>query len=355
MGHPMTLPALLADRRALPVSPLLAFLAGAQAEAIARVWPAPHEDFLMLPSARRHAAAILVQRGGHSASRLQWLASRARDGELAVELFGAYPPGGVMKALGRMGEMLWTQAAYGEFLRMFQDDAARQLIRHMTDIQPSALAVIAELPSALRRPSIVAALAASGDAARCLVSAWEMALHLRGEAAGPDIARRFARAKNGRALFEMALSAIQPPAFGEAYQAPVLPAPFSPVRRAEHLQAVALELRNCLRDYAPSLASGRMALWVWRGQGGPVAVAAWRDAGGWRLAEALGMDNVDVSDEALQQMLPVLRQAGIRAGEPWHMLRNWLVDQAAKADDAPGTEAHAASARQRLYLGYLWD
>ncbi|MGE6698259.1 hypothetical protein ACQKH5_11250 [Hyphomonas sp. NPDC076900] len=355
MGTPMTLPVLLADSRALPVTPLVAFLAGPHAETIARIWPAPHEDFLMLPSARRHAAAILALRDGYTAQRVQWLAGRARDGELAAELFGDHPPGGVMKALGRMGEALWTEAAYAQFFGLFRDEAARQLIRHMADIQPAVLSVVATLPPLLRRPSIVAALGADMEAARCLVAAWNMALHIRGEVAGADIARQFGRAKDARALFEMALSAIQPPAFGEVNAPPALPAPFSPVRRTEHLQAVALEMRNCLRDYAPVLASGRMALWIWQGAGGPVAVALWRDAGGWRLAEALGQDNAEVPDAVLHEILPALKLAGIRAGEPWHMLRNWLADQAANAEDLPGAASPAASTRQRLYLGYLWD
>lgn len=354
MGAPMTLPARVADRPALPVTPLVAFLAGPHAETIARLWPAPHEDFLMLPTGRRHAAAILALRGV-AAQRVPWLASRARDGQLAAELFGDHPPGGVMKALGRMGEVLWTEAAYAEFFSLFRDEAARQIIRHMADIQPAVLSVIAVLPAPLRRPSIVSALGVDMEAARCLVAAWNMALHVRGEAAGDGLVRQFGRAKNAAALFDMALSAIQPPAFGEKTAVPSLPAPFSPVRRVEHLQAVALEMRNCLRDYAPALASGRMALWIWQGAGGPVAVALWRDTGGWRLAEALGQDNADVPDEVLHEILPVLRQAGIRVGAPWHLLRSQLTDQLHKAEEMAGSASPATSTRQRLYLGYLWD
>ncbi len=37
MGTPMTLPAFLADGRASPVTPLMAFLAGAHADAIAHL------------------------------------------------------------------------------------------------------------------------------------------------------------------------------------------------------------------------------------------------------------------------------------------------------------------------------
>jgi len=74
-----------------------------------------------------------------------------------------------------------------------------------------------------------------------------------------------------------------------------------------------------------------------------------------RLAEALGQDNADVPDEVFHEILPVLRQAGIRAGEPWHLLRSQLTDQVHKAEDLQGVTRPAASTRQRLYLGYLWD
>lgn len=353
MGTPMTLPARLADGPALPVTPLLAFLAGAHADAMARIWPAPHEDFLMLPSARRHAAAILAQRGGYSSARLQWLAARARDGELAVELFGDHPPGGVMKALSRMGEALWSAEEYAAFIHLFRDEPARQLIRHMTDIRPAILAVVAALPAPLRRPGIVSILGADREATACLVSAWNMALHLRGEAAAAEIAQQFGRAKGAAALFKMALSVIQPSAFGGT-SPPVLPAPFRLVRHVQHLEAFALEMRNCLRDYAPDLASGRMALWIWRGQGGPVAVALWRDAAGWRLAEARGPDNAEITDEVLAEIVAAVRAAGVRTGAPWQMLRRWLMDRTHE----PGTQdaaRPAEGARPALYLGYLWD
>lgn len=98
MGTPMTLPDTAALARAVPVTPLLAFLAGGHAGAIARIWPAPHEDFLALPAARRHAAAILAGRAEYPPAQVQWLAARARDGDLAAELFGGEAPGGLMKA-----------------------------------------------------------------------------------------------------------------------------------------------------------------------------------------------------------------------------------------------------------------
>jgi hypothetical protein len=53
-----------APQRARTASPLLAYLAGDFADAIARIWPAPHGDFFALPAARRHAVALAL--AGHA-------------------------------------------------------------------------------------------------------------------------------------------------------------------------------------------------------------------------------------------------------------------------------------------------
>ena len=62
MGNPMTRRLVRPHGRAGAMTPLLRFLAGVHAEALAIAWPAPHAGFLALPSARRHAAAILLAR-----------------------------------------------------------------------------------------------------------------------------------------------------------------------------------------------------------------------------------------------------------------------------------------------------
>ena len=46
-------------------TPLLRFIAQDHADRIAKVWPAPHAGFLTLPTARRHAAAMLVNNLGN--------------------------------------------------------------------------------------------------------------------------------------------------------------------------------------------------------------------------------------------------------------------------------------------------
>lgn len=354
MGNSMTLPAFLAHSQGQPVTPLMAFLSGGHGDAMARIWPAPHEEFILLPAARRHAAAILARQGALGPQRIQWLATRARDGELATQLFGAHPPGGSMKALARMGEVLWPGEAYDHFMGLFPEEAARRLMRHMPSLRPEVLEVVGVLPPRLRQASIVGILQADRAAACDLEAAFIMALRVRGEAAGGDLVQRLSRARSWQALFETAVQIVQPLVLAPVLPPPDLPEPFSPVRRFEMLSSMALEFRNCLRDYAADLASGRMAVWVWRGQGGPAAIALRRDAAGWRLAEARGRDNDDLADEALIEIVTAVRQAGVRTGEAWASLYRRLED---RVHDAPGERGPvpAPTWRAQLALGYLWD
>lgn len=354
MGMSMTLPAALTPAQSLPVTPLMAFLAPGHSEALARIWPAPHEAYLLLPAARRHAAAILLGRSDCYPARIQWLCGWARDGELAVELFGPHPPGGVMKALGRMGEVLWKTEDYRLFQDLFREETAQRLMRHMPVLQPEVLGVMAVLPPPLRQVSVLRILQADQPAAADLSAAFALALRIRGDAAACDIAQRFGRAKNWRALFEMAQQAIQPLALATSLPPPELPASFQPVRRLEMLASIALEFRNCLRDYVADLASGRMAVWVWRGQDGPAAIALRRDPAGWRLAEARGRDNAPLSDEALMEVVAAVRAAGGRTGEAWSSLYRRLEDRLHQmpGDDLPPP---LPEWREQLMLGYLWD
>ncbi|MDP3458008.1 MAG: hypothetical protein Q8S09_01920 [Hyphomonas sp.] len=354
MGTPMTLPAALDVRSAPVVTPLLGFLAGSHAAALARIWPSPHEDFLALPAARRHAAAILAGRGAYPASHIQWMAARARDGDLAAELFGRNPPGGLMKALGRMGEVLWRAEDYVRFLDLFGEEAACILIRHMKAVRPETLGIVGGLPPLLRQAPIVTHLGTDDVAAADLAAAFAVALRIRGAAAGPSIAQRFGRAGSPGALFAMARDVIQPPDFGPGDPAPKLPPPFQAVVQLDALSSLALEFRNCLRDFVADLAAGRMAVYVWRGEGGPAAVALRLDPAGWRFAEARGRDNLDLPDEALMAIAAAVQAAGVRTGESWGWLHRRLEDRAYDAPAGPGP-VPLADWRVRLRLGNIWD
>ncbi|MFN7056347.1 hypothetical protein [Hyphomonas sp.] len=354
MGTPMTLPDVAALVQAAPVTSLLAFLAGDHAAAIARIWPSPHEDFLALPAPRRHAAAMLLARGDIPSSEVAALAMRARRAEIAEAVFGGEAPAGLMRAVSRMGEVLWRAEDYARFLRLFAEEEACLLIRHTKVLDPAALARIEALPPPLRQPAILGCLGADEAAMADIVAAWAMALRIRGAAAAPAIAQRFGRAASAAALFEMARQEMQPQAFCAECPSPDLLAPFEAVRSLDALSMIAHEFRNCLREFVADIASGRMAVHVWRGEGGPAAVALRRDPGGWRLAEARGVGNADLADAPLRAIIKAVEGAGVRTGESWNWLYRRIEDRACEAAPLPLPD-EVSDWRRALFLGNYWD
>ncbi len=330
-------------------TPLLSFLAGPHASAVAACWPAPHERFFALPAARRHAAVILLARGERDPDALVRMVERYKDSDIARRLVPQGDvPAGLMKAMARMGETQWRMEDYELFLTLFRDAQAAPVLRHMAGIRPGQLALIGALPAGLREAPIVALVPHVG-AARDLGHAFELALKIQGEDKPARLAARWSRAKDAHKLFAMAAGGLEPQRFGPPPAVPVLPAVFEPVTTRKHLAAIALEFQNCLRDFAFDLAMGRMAVFAWRTDP-PVVLALRWDAAGWRLAEAELRANDEVGEPQLRALVALLADAGVRTGPPLGLLSRRLVNHANGYADPVGE-----SFRDRLELGEFWD
>ena len=341
-----------APQRARHATPLLAFIAGGFADAVAQVWPAPHSEFFALPAARRHAAAIAL--AGHArreipGGELRRLVEYQRDAVVAEAIAGDMAQG-LMRALSRAGEPLWEPRDYMVFLHLLAEPMAGEVLRHLDVVRPIAFAPIAELPPALRMATIVRALP-SRAAAADLSRAFQLAVRMRQPDAAGRIARRWGAGGDTRALFGRAQEDLTPDAFRTADAAPALAAPFVRVTSRKQLEAVALEFRNCLADHAIRLADGRMAVYVWRGET-PAAIALNWDAAGWRLAEAKAPDNVDLEDALLRHLVRCLETAGVRTGPSIQSLNSRLDDWANST-----TYCHPIgdSFIEQLTLGDLWS
>lgn len=354
MGMPMTLLHMRPKGHAVQ-TPLLGFLAGPHADVIAEAWPAPHSGFLTLPTARRHAAAILLgDAAGLRGTQIVRAVERGRDRDLARLLVQGEAPGGLMKALGRLGEVLWEARDYARFLGLFAEADAGRVLRHMKVIAADRLVLIGALPEALRRAGIIAHLPAHAAAVEDLADAFRLALRIQGASEAAAIAQRWNRASNALALFDMAAEALQPVRFGQVLPVPRLPEAFALVSDHKALVSVALEFRNCLRDFTGDLAAGRMAVFTVRQGSEMAAVALRQDPAGWRLAEAKGRQNEDVSDDALRRIVSVLELAGVRTGEStWVMARR--LHEHACDDCGPAHMGSRETWRDRLALGSLWD
>jgi len=339
-----------APQRAHTATPLLAFIAGEFAEAIARVWPAPHADFFALPAARRHAVAMLVsgRQRDMAPSELRRLVEFQRDPQVAEAIAGANATG-LMRALSKAGEQLWRVADYETFAQLLAEPMANEVLRHLDEVRPATFAPLAALPPALRMAPIVRAVP-SDRAAADLARAFRIAVRMRNADAGPRLARRWGSGGDTVALFRRAIEDLTPDAFRPADSAPALREPFVRVTTRKQLEATALEFRNCLADHAQRIAEGRMAVYVWRGHV-PAAIALNWDVAGWRLAEAKAADNVDLEEGRLRELTHCLDTFGVRTGPSVQALVSRLDDW---ANGTNYSHQPGATFIEQLVLGDLW-
>ncbi len=334
------------------VTPLMAFLAGQFAEQMARIWPAPHEGFFMLPAARRHAAGVIVSgaavQGDHEPGRLRNRLLHARDSEIAREIAGD-KASGLLRLLGKMGEQLWSPGDYRQLIDLFRDEQANLALRHMQAVTPQSFAPIQILPSVLRQAKILMHVH-NTQAAQDLALAFQLSVRLKGQAQMSRIAARWARAETRERLFDMARTDLCPDAFTANIPVPVLPAPFVAVRARRALEAVALEFENCLRSFREDIARGRLAVFAWRGET-PATLALSRDLDGWRLAEAEAAKNEELDEAVLRQIVPALHAVGVRTGPSFNVVSNRL-DCHSRGETV---HANGDTFIDRLELGDLWS
>lgn len=341
-----------APHQARTATPLLAFIAGEFADAIARVWPAPHGEFFALPAARRHAAAIAIAGLGHremADAEMRRTIEYQRDAVVAEALAGPLATG-LMRALAKAGEQLWPRRDYETFMSLLAEPMANEVLRHLDTVRPEAFAPIATLPPALRMAPIVR-IVPSAAAAADLARAFRVVVLMREPEAGARIARRWGAGGETRAVFLRAVEDLTPEVFRPGAPAPVLEAPFVRISSRKQLEAMALEFRNCLADHGARIAEGRMAVYASRGEA-PAAIALCWDAAGWRLAEAKAPDNVDLDEAFLRELAARLERAGVRTGPS-------VANIASRLDDWASGNAYPRSYRadfvEELALGDLWS
>ena len=335
--------------RSHTATPLLAFIAGDFADAIAQVWPAPHGEFFALPAARRHAAAIMLAGLAHREiphGELRRLVEFQRDAVVAEALVGDAVQG-LMRSLAKAGETLWRQLDYRMFLGLLSEPMAAEALRHLDEVRPVFFAPIAALPPALRMAAIVRVLPSQAGAAD-LARAFQLAVRMRQPDAAARIARRWGAGGDTATVFRRAQEDLMPDAFRAPD--PALAAPFVRVTSRKQLEQMALEFRNCLADHAARIAEGRMAVYAWRVEPAAAIALNW-DAAGWRLAEAKAADNLDLEERQLRELVRILEVRGVRTGPSLQNLTSRL-------DDHAGATSYISPLGHgfvdQLALGDLW-
>jgi hypothetical protein len=344
---------LRAPARAGAASPLLAFIAGDFADAVAQAWRTPHTEFFALPAARRHAAAIVLAglaRKPLGASELRRTVEFGRDAVVAEALVGAASAAGLMRALSKGGETLWKREEYEDFLQLLEEPMANEVLRHMDVVRPASLAPLSALPQALRSAPIVRVLP-SELAARDLALAFDLAVRMRSPDAAGRIARSWGSGGERGQVFGRAYEDLTPDAFRGPEAAPKLPETFERIESYKRLKAVALEFRNCLAEHAGRVAEGRMAVFVWK-MWPSIAVALCWDVAGWRLAEAKAADNIDVDEAPLRELVDILARHGVRTGPSIAALKSRLEDH---GNGTSYTHQPGPGFLDQLVLGDLWS
>lgn len=120
--------------RSAEPSPLLIHLAGEFADRLALLWPAPHTAFLAAGANQRHLVAIGLSHGSLEADLRGVLVMPFKHALRAV-LPNA--PRGLTRALGRLGETLWTARDYGLLLAVLLRPEPAKVLAHATVIAPA--------------------------------------------------------------------------------------------------------------------------------------------------------------------------------------------------------------------------
>lgn len=333
----------------LAPTPLLAFLAGEHAPAIARVWPAPHAEFLALPTAHRHLAAIaLGQWFGQDHARMARLFEIKPLRDLVGDVLPA-PPRGLARALARLGETLWPMERYAALLTLLREPEAALVLRHAEVIDVALLAKLHTLPPALRKARILALLP-TADAVTALRDGFHAARAINPRRPERDLILALERAQDRRRLFETAIAAMRPDRFGEALPPPAMKRPYRAITSRAALETEALRFRNCVASYGWEIGASAMAVYVAEDEAA-VMIALKRDVVGWRLADALGFENAPIDEALLRRIAADFAAAGVWIGQPIRAIEDRLETHAEAADPAPPPLLTYAA---QIGLGQLW-
>ena len=315
MGNLMTGRALRGFTRAAEPTPLLTYLAGDFASDVANVWPAPHDGFFALPAGRRHAAALLLRTHvPASAEEKQDLVDRVtywRDRDLA-QLIAGQAKGNFMHLLGKLGEVLWSSEDYTGLLNMQARYEIAYKLRHTAYVTPLTMRLAALLPDVFVRPKILGAITDQS----CAEDVIEAVRLVRRGASEPELKRlagNMAKGQTAGKVFDLLGAALLPEVFQPLIAVPRLGDQFIPVTTRKQLKAVALEFKNCLRDYESELASGENAVFVWTGMDKAV-LSLTREAMGWALEEARLVGNKPLPPAVLLSLVGELMADGVWVG-----------------------------------------
>lgn len=288
-------------------SPLLIHLAGAFADRIAKLWPAPHTPFLTAGANQRHLIAIGLSRGSVEAD-LRGVVAQPIKRALRTLIPGA--PQGLTRAIGRLGEALWPAEDYARLLAVLHRPEPAKVLAHAPAIEPALVQVLEQMPA----PLVAATrggMGLTGPQAALVTEAFAVIERREGPVAARRIAERWARSKSIATLVDrMRLDIL-----------PELPAPpFAGGPRLKPLPSKAAVVEagrrydNCLRYQVHRAVDGSCAFYEWVGETPAIVEVILDPMYGWRLNEVKLRANAVMPEAARPALLADLRAMGVHVG-----------------------------------------
>lgn len=298
-------------------SSLLKLLAGEFALRIARLWPAPHAEFVTAPTARRHLLCLALSHGRDLAAVRETVLTRRIPRAIVEAVPNA--PQGLARALPRLGEVAWPADGYRKLLMLLAEPKAAKVLRHADAVELETVLRVSDLPPPMSAAAPLA-LALNPDTVAAVREAYEALRFRSGAAVADATAARWAQAATGKALVEAVKADLYPePA------APPHPgtARLRPLTSKAEFRSAARRFRNCLMDQTPYAGTGWSAYYEWLGSPGAVVEISRDVVFGWRLEQARLAGNAGVPEATRQEILSDLALMGVHVGRS-----GWELDRA---------------------------
>lgn len=297
-------------------TPLMTLLAGEFAHRAARLWPAPHVEFVTASAARRHLVCMAFTLGRDVAALRETLL-RGRLRRAIPTVLGDLLPG-LERALTRMSEVSWAAADYRALLRLLAEPRAAKVLRHAPALEADLVRRLAALPPPMG-DAVDLALELNAEGVAVLEEAYAALRFRDGATAAEAAAARWARTRSAKALFEAVRDDLAPEPLAPPH--PGTPR-LRPLATKRALRSAARLYRNCLADRAPYAATGWSAYYEWEGPPGAIVEITRDHVFGWRLEEARAAHNAPVPEAVRDEIVSELALMGVHVGRSgWELHR----------------------------------
>lgn len=274
------------------VSATLETLAPYHAQDVASVLPFPHSVFFTLSPARIHLLGLALI--GIENSAIDPRVLTAKRWCEAAKVVADPGPIGIEGILAKMVLPMWAPDDYRRLWSLIGCPKGLEYLQHARALAPHHVAILIELPPALRHDSIVRHLHRPLEA-RVLAHAFD------DQKRAKMLLRAAKQSKNRKSLFGKA-SNILSKAWKFAAAPEVDHPMIRPIRTDAELRSVGLRFRNCLRDHADKASVGEAAFYVYEGDEPAVIMISPRVAGTCVIEQMRGPSNAILST-ATQQVI----------------------------------------------------